>query len=77
VAVSGAVTVADLRARLPAAEWVREYGDGFSVRLAPVAGRHLSDAVEEVQAAAGEGWEAHPSQHGRAPIIRLFRRGQP
>ena len=72
-----AVTVADLRARLPGAEWVREYGDGFSVRLSPVAGRLLSDAVQEVQAAAGEGWDAFPSHHGRSPVIRLFRQEQP
>jgi len=68
------LTTTELRARLPAATLVAEYGDGLSVRLPPVAGRSLSDAVEQVQQAAGEGWVAHPSYDGRSPIIRLFRR---
>ena len=68
------MTIDSLRARLRSpVEWARADGDDIVIRLGPVAGRLLFEAVEEVQAAAGEGWEAFPSQHGARPIIRLFR----
>ncbi len=68
------MTTDDLRARLRSpVEWVRADGEDIVIRLSPVAGRLLSEAVEEVQAAAGEGWEVFPSHHGSRPILRLFR----